>query len=459
MPDLQRLQITNAAKQFVAHLSLLITESTLYPNQHPKVISQIKQTFGALEEALQLCGPFYIDVAEKQFEFEGIPFYELRRQAEKAAVLLSGKNIESLYFTPGVTPQELAHFVQLLGDKARGISAQAMRQALPQAGVHHISLARLEPEKAAAEGPKIAGGGQLYAGSIEANKLVYQMLQAGESVPMDVVEKVAHDITTMMTRNVTSGLALAALRDYDDYTFTHSTNVAILSVALAGTIYTDQDLLQRLAKAALLHDIGKTKIPKEIVNKPGKLNDEEWQMMRQHPMFGVSILEQQGTADDLAILITAQHHMKYDMTGYPQVAGMEAIHPLSQIVTVCDIYDAITARRVYKAPLPPDKALALLMRLVGCDINPQFFKQFVQLVGVYPPGSFVRLSSGEIAVVTAVRPTLLLQPLVNVITDRNGTPLETPRPFDLAAEANTTLRIEQPVDPVAVKLDPLKYIV
>ena len=373
--------IKNKVKVLAKNFSLLLTESNLYPPQHPNVVAQTHQTLSSLEDIFKLLSEIYLDILEGQFAHEGIPLYEIKHTVEKTVQMLEIKEIKCICFKNNLSPKHLTVFVQMLTNKIKHLNAEGLQSELIKANITSIVIKKKKTKKDT-DKPAILAADKVYGSSIEANKLIYSAIQSGKVLPLDIVDKVAQDITRLISQDSSSSLALASLRNYDEYTFTHSANVAILSVTLATTVIDNPLLLNRLARAAILHDIGKTKIPLKILNKSGKLDPDEWNLMQQHPLLGANILEQQKDMDDLSIIIASQHHMKYDMSGYPQIQHLAPIHPLSLIVNICDIYDAITSKRPYKNPMPGDKALSIMMRLIGCDFDPAFFKIFVQMMGI-----------------------------------------------------------------------------
>ena len=457
---MDQITLKNLIKAFAKNFSLLITENMLYPPQHPNVIAQTKQALTAAEVAFEVFEEIYLDIREGQFVFEGIPLYELKQIVLKTTQLLESKEIRRVRFAKNFTAQELSVFIGLIADKSRALQADSIQKELGKNNIFSISIEK-KPSLTADEGKgNFLPADKIYGSSIEANKLIFNTLLKENTIPMDIVDKVAEDITSLITLDRASSLALSSLRDYDEYTFTHSTNVAILSVTLASNILNDAETLTQLARAALLHDIGKTRVPPEVLHKPGKLNDEEWQLMRNHSILGVKILEQQEEVNELAVLIACQHHMKYDMSGYPAMETSRGLHPLSLIVNICDVYDAVTSKRPYKKPFPPDKALSIMMRLIGCDFEPRLFKIFTQMIGIYPPGTLVRLNTQELAITRKVQPQALLLPEVKIISKETVSLLDEPIIINLADEQQNSSKrsIETILDPTEAKIDIISYI-
>ncbi|MCM8814264.1 MAG: HD-GYP domain-containing protein [Candidatus Omnitrophica bacterium] len=447
----------NSVKELSKQFALLLSELALYPSNHPHIAAQLQQVIDRLTAVHEIVEEVTIEISEGFFTFDGIPLYDIKLQTDKAVQLCASKGISRITLCRGLAPQQVSEFAQLLHDKTQAPTAEQVGLTLRTMGITALRVDSAVSRETDEQVPAGLAGKKTYGASVEANKLIYGALQSGQPLPLEVVDTVAKDITAMINRDPGTGLTLASLRNYDEYTFTHSANVAILAVTVAAAIFDDAALLQQLARAAILHDVGKTRIPVEILNKPEKLNDEEWQIMQQHPMLGAVILEEQKNIDRLSILIALQHHMRFNMTGYPKIPGHNTLHPFSLIVNICDIYDAITSRRVYKTPLPADKALAIMVRLIGNDFDPQFFKIFIQMMGIYPPGSFVRLNTGELAITVRARPQSLLQPDIKIISDPQGNLLAAPASVHLSAAAQERT-IAEMVDPVSLGLNALDFL-
>ncbi|MFH2145499.1 MAG: HD domain-containing phosphohydrolase [Candidatus Omnitrophota bacterium] len=453
-------ELKQIVKTCVKNLSLLFTESGLYPPHHPNVIAQLKQAYTALETVTQQIDPFSLDILEGSFVFEGIPLYELKHVSEKTVQLLESKSIGRITFQGFSDPEELNAFVQFIVTKTPGESSPDLQAVLKAKGVTQIRIEQTDLWAAEQERQKLLQPKKIYAGCIEANKLIYNSVRGEQKIPMDIVAKIAKHLISIVKSDFFTCIALTGLRNYDEYRFTHSANVAILSIALAVNVLDNDSLLERFARAALLHDIGLALIPDTVLNKQGQLTDEEWQTIKQHPLLGVELLERQEQVDMLAVVIAAEHQMKHDLSGYPKIGGIVQLHPLSEIVNIASAYDAITSARTYKQPLLADKALGLMLQMVGCDFDPQYFKIFVQMMGIYPPGGFVRLNTGEVALTKRVYPNALLQPEIKILLDAAGRAIDEPRFANLYEQQGdaSPLVIREMVDPASLGIDPLEFI-
>ncbi|MEZ3500830.1 HD-GYP domain-containing protein [Pantoea sp. KPR_PJ] len=224
---------------------------------------------------------------------------------------------------------------------------------------------------------------------------------------LDLVDEIAGSIR----REPSALLSLARLKSHDDYTWLHSMAVCGLMITLAQKMGLDEKQVQRVGMGGLLHDVGKAAVPLAILNKPGKLSDEEFEIMRQHPVIGAQMLIQAGADGDLQD-IALHHHEKYDGSGYPHQLQGEAISLYSRMAAVCDVYDALTSTRVYRKGWTPAEAMHNMLSWRGHFDN-QVLHTFVRAIGIYPVGSLVRLASGRVALVVKAGERSLLRPVVH----------------------------------------------
>ena len=195
-------------------------------------------------------------------------------------------------------------------------------------------------------------------------------------------------------------MGLTMIKSYDEYLFNHSVNVGILATTLGETLGLDRSSLRELGLGALLHDLGKIHIPDSITNAARKLTDEEWEVIKRHPVDGVKMLEQMGVSSEIALRVVKEHHVRFDRTGYPTLAPDEEVHPCSMMVTIADVYDALTTARPYRGAFHPTQAIEEIKTLSGSTFDPEMLKTFIDMLGMYPPGTPVHLTTREIAVET-----------------------------------------------------------
>ena len=229
---------------------------------------------------------------------------------------------------------------------------------------------------------------------------------------------------------LSSLFAMTTIKDYDDYTYYHSVNVSILSMALGHKIGLPRKVLADLGLAALFHDIGKVDIPIEVLNKTSELTENDWMSIKQHPLQGMmKLIQMKGfdeTSIDLAIS-AFEHHINHDLSGYPDLLRETPIELFSKIISIADRYDAMTSSRVYsRAPKSPDEALKIMFESYNKEMDPCLLKFFIQMIGIYPVGSLVMLDSNEMGIVTKKNadPDFAERPMVLIITESSGMRVE-----------------------------------
>jgi HD-GYP domain-containing protein (c-di-GMP phosphodiesterase class II) len=265
-----------------------------------------------------------------------------------------------------------------------------------------------------------------YAQSVAATKEVMSSVRMGQSPNLKKIKRVVQGIVDHILADETSILGLTTIRDYDDYTFTHSVNVCIFAVSLARRLGLTRVQLYDIGLAALFHDIGKSRVPIDVLNKADMLSDEEWRQVSAHPWMGVLSLFQLKEQQEFpyrSMVVAYEHHMKRDVTGYPRGLRTKAIGFYSKIVAVADGFDAATSRRAYQTePMNPAAVLAEMRDSARRGMDPVIVKAFVNLLGIYPVGTFVVLDTFELAIVhsTNADPEMVSRPMVLVVSDDLG---------------------------------------
>jgi putative nucleotidyltransferase with HDIG domain len=256
----------------------------------------------------------------------------------------------------------------------------------------------------------------------------------GGSIDTQKVNLASKTLTQSVFRNVDALLSLTALKDYSEHTYTHSVNVCVLTLAIAYASGVTPEEAEVIGIGALLHDVGKSKIPLSILDKPGPLTDAERKVIMNHPVESERILREMGHVDEAAIAIGGQHHEKVSGKGYPRGLSGEEMHPFAQMAAVADVYDALTSPRPYKPGHPPHIALRVVFDGKGTDFDSQVVDTFIKSLGIYPVGSFVKLNTGEMGVVVEVNPEDSLRPRVGVIFSQFGKRRSNPFMVDLYKE-------------------------
>ncbi len=271
---------------------------------------------------------------------------------------------------------------------------------------------------------------------IEATELMHNLI---EDVKMDrplKVEKIEHVVNKVVDsilRNQDALMSLSRIRSADIYTYAHSISVCVQMVSFGKYLGYDSKILKEVGIGALLHDIGKTKIPSDTLNKKGKLSNLEYEMIKKHVEFSKRILEQSGSISDTSITTAYQHHERIDGTGYPNGLKGSEISEYGQAISIIDVYDAITSDRCYKKRIEPTQALKKLFEWSKYHFNGDLVQKFIRCVGIYPVGTLVLMESGWIGVVIKQGEKNLLRPVIRLIYNKKTENyLRTPRDVDLS---------------------------
>jgi HD-GYP domain-containing protein (c-di-GMP phosphodiesterase class II) len=376
---------------------------------------------------------------------------------------LSQHGIGGIQVISGVRRDEWAPFLSLLLRAAReGDPFGGFQERLASVAAEHIEV---RPESAQAdeeeeEKEAMAAAKRTYARSVKVAKDVLQDIRLGRAVNVRQVKRTVQNIVDQVLSNEPSMITLTTLRDFDEYTFTHSVNVCIFSVVIGQRLELPKTQLYELGLGGLLHDIGKMRIDSTVLNKTSDLTAEDWAELKEHPTEGLLQLFQMVGFPDVPyrqMLMAYEHHMKVDGTGYPRNVRTRNPSLFSRIVAVADGFDAGTSARSYQyKPWPPDAVLREMRDNPVRGFDPLVVKALISATGVFPIGTLVVLDTLEMAVVSAVNSDArkLHQPTVRVISDAAGAPLMRPRSIDLSAIDEAT---GAPLKQILKTLDPQKY--
>ena len=275
---------------------------------------------------------------------------------------------------------------------------------------------------------------------------MFEEVRMGKAVDVGGARQLVEDISDSISRNPGAIISLARLKTADDYTYMHSVAVCAMMVALAKQLRLDDAQTRLCGMAGLLHDIGKVAMPVEVLNKPGKLTEAEFAIMRTHPGEGYKMLQASGGVDQVSLDVVLHHHEKMDGSGYPERFAGDQISLYAKMGAVCDVYDAITSNRPYKSGWDPAESLRRMAEWSNGHFDAKVFQAFVKGMGIYPIGSLVRLSSGRIGVVAEQSARSLTTPIVKVFYSTKAGMRIVPVLVDLS-RPDTIEKIAQREDP------------
>ena len=273
----------------------------------------------------------------------------------------------------------------------------------------------------------------------DAHLIVHKILsdvRLGKQVEVEKLEPVVERITDSVFRNRDALISLSRIKNKDDYTFQHSVSVCVLLISFCQAMGYERDVMREVGIGGLLHDIGKMMVPDHILNKPVELTAPEFTMMQSHAALGREILKQTPGVPATAIIITAQHHERYDGTGYPDRLKGNQISVFGQMASIVDVYDALTSNRVYHRGMDPVAALKKLFEWSKTHFNEELVHHFIRTIGIFPVGSLVSLKSGRIGVVVDPDNQDLLHPTVRVVYDMNSGQALPPVDIDLSRSSD-----------------------
>jgi putative nucleotidyltransferase with HDIG domain len=367
---------------------------------------------------------------------------------------LTDHQIERISFERGLTADETLSFMLAVA----GLSKTGGETAW---NFSHVKVGRIAAEDRHHDGVAgdMAAIRRLYAGAVTAAETVWAATQTEGSPDLPGALQAIDGLADAVTQNRTAIVALTAMRNYDNYTFTHMVNVSILTMGQARALGIEGRLLREFGLSALMHDIGKVRTPKDILNKPDKLTDAEFEIMRRHVVDGAEILRRTPEMPILAPVVAFEHHLRNDGSGYPVGAQRATLNLGTMLCSIADVYDAMRSQRSYQQAHPTDRILSVLQRNDGTQFDQHLVRRFVQLLGVYPPGNLVKLKTGEVAVVLKVHAPDPYRPRVRVLFAPDGSRLDVTQDrnlFELGSEPNQT--VVAPVDPAIYGVDPLTLI-
>jgi putative nucleotidyltransferase with HDIG domain len=299
-----------------------------------------------------------------------------------------------------------------------------------------------------------------YTDALHAVGGVMKEIENGRIPSSKKINTVVGSMVSMAIKDHTTLLGLSLIKDYDNYTYNHSVNVGILALSLGAYMGMDQDMLKDINTAGLLHDIGKTRIDKKLLNKPGKLSADEYEVVKKHSEAGAEMVSKMEGMNQQIIDAVLGHHIKFNRQGYPEWARSRLFGIMINMVAVADCYDAVTTLRTYNVPVPPKVALDCIQGLCGSALDSDLVKRFADMMGKYPVGTLVRLDTNEIAVVIKPNPADADFPVVKVVIDPQGNKLQEARKECLLRSDGTrSACIVTTIDPLLKDIDVAKYVV
>ncbi|HEX9592410.1 MAG TPA: HD domain-containing phosphohydrolase [bacterium] len=446
------------AVEFVQLLFGALRNRQLYPPGHKLLMTSAERLVAALPEALAGQAELNIGIIDDRVILGEYPLSQGLSPSAAQLTPLREREIERITFDRETTSAEVKALLDVLAGDPSEIPAG---EQLAGAGVHSIRIGRLS------SGGQDDGGrrslaelyNELYRNAVLAVRdLIGLCRQTGTvsvSASQEAVEQVVHNACA----GDDSLLDLTNLPQQDEESFSHALNTCILAVSLGRSLGLPQRQLHDLGTAALLHDIGKSALPEELVRKEGELTAEERELLERHPVLGANLLRKLSGVGNVSARVAFEHHIGFGGGGYPHRATHAPLHLASHVVAIANTYDNLRGRQGRLEEMTCERALRMMAKEVGGAFEPTLLKRFVNHLGLYPKGTLVLLSDGTIGLVKEVRKGHPLTPRVMVIQNQARERLDAPYDVDLweSAQAETPIKILESRDTRMRGFDPLTY--
>lgn len=425
----------------------------IYCVEHPSFKEFVDRSFILLKEILKARKELVLGIVDEELACEGEIFFEVSRKLKPFLIYLRERGIERMSFLPDVRREELDSFISYLA-RPRGQVRGEIQEYLSLRGVKHITAGRiLVPSSERREKEKPADVVVHYDTSLDAlTQSIEKMVKEEDISLLDLKFNVLNMMDNLLGIH-RELMNLISVKKKDLLTFCHLLNTSILAMYVSTKMgYSREDVLE-IGTAALFHDIGKTTISRKIIKKDEALAKDEFTVMKKHTVKGAGLLLRY--ADTLGLLpavVAFEHHLRYDLKGYPWLSYPIRPHFASLLVSVCDVYDALSQRRAYKRDFPPPKIYGIMAKERGALFDPELLDLFFRFIGVWPVGTVVALNDGRVAVVRGVNEEDIFRPRVEVVS-----PPEEREFIDLK-ETKKDLEIQNALDPFGEGKEYLEHL-
>ncbi len=419
-------EIRRSYQDVINQLAVILRTSQIHDIGNIAVMTAIERFINLINQMLRsenvvnlvLIGEFfYINDSRVRYSLEHLLNFDyLSREFRK-------RQIGSITFKDNINEKDIQLFIKAF--LAAGFSDspyETISDGMEESDNIEVGILKKIKEGEEVDRRKIIK--KVYFNAVSYTKGVITKIKAGEKVNIKKAKRIVETMVDQILEEEKLLIGMTAIKDYDEYTYHHSVNVSILSVALGSRLGLSKKILTDLGLVALFHDIGKIEIPYDLLNKSTNFTEDEWKLIKRHPIWGVIAILKLRSVDNISIrssIVAFEHHMHYDLSGYPKVRQYTELDFFSRIISLVDQYDAMTSSRVYsRIPLAPDKALSIMMERAGTQLDPLLFKFFINMVGVFPIGTLVMLDTKELGLVYESDVVFADRPRVMIIIDSIG---------------------------------------
>lgn len=441
------------AETLVRRMAAAVRSSAIYGTEHPIAQRGVAGFASALDEHLRHTSQVTIGFLGDDVLIERT---RLRASANLQGLVRQFRDlkVEKISLSRGMRHEDMHDLVALITER----TDRPFGERLSAAGINGVGVGLIETEESGAETLGMAAARHVYTAAVSAAEHVWGAALAGEEPDPDAARQIINTLATAVTQDRTSMMALTSIKTHDPYTFTHMANVAILTMAQARSLGLSAELVKEFGLAGLMHDVGKVRVPADILTKPGSLTNEERHIMQRHVIDGAQILRKTPGMPALAPVVAFEHHLRQDLSGYPENIGTRKLNLCTMLVSIADVFDALRSNRAYRQGLPTERVRAMLAEQSGHAFEPTLLRRFTSMMGIFPVGTLVRLTGGETGVVVQAHATDVYHPVVRLVTDRAGYRLAAPSVVDTSVrgtDGEPLVDVLEALDPEEVGIDPL----
>ncbi len=411
----------------------------LYCDTHPVAKSDLAAAVGDLNALLARHSPVTIKNIDGELVCGDESLFTGDVSPTSFIEALTQRNVGCITFTPGVDASDLRVLCTILNEDPSKLEGNGgARRRLIAAGVRHIDIDRLTTQEHG-DGDETSFAGmpltEFYQSAVQAIGDTMHAVRVGLPIDVRTTQAITNEMVVRVTQDPSAATVLSCLKSHDEYSFAHSVHTALLSLALGEAVGLTDDELHELGVGAILHDVGKVFTPADVLAKPGPLSDAERATVERHPGDGAAILMAYADLPPLTPVVALEHHLHCDLSGgYPRLHERRPPSIFSLIVSVGDVYDALTTERPYRRAFTPYQALSEMRRTGARRFDQQLLQWFEHMLGVFPPGTLVELNTGEYGVVCRTNPQDGARPDVYVVVDGTGARLKEPYEVSLAGQ-------------------------
>lgn len=430
-------KIQNSFKDLLAALQT----AKLYTLSHPMFGKALDKAFFNLQDVLSERENLIIGIIGEELAFEKEIFFELSRIIKPTIIYLKERGIEKFSFYRGLNKEELAKFIEFLTLPKEQVTSSP-QEYFSLIGIKNINVGKIQESSSAAAQDEHSLSTNIYDSSLDrVSQALTSVLDKG-AIDQLSLKFSLNNIMENFTSHYQEFLKLTTVKRYDAATYEHLLNVSILAMYFSSKMGFNREDVMDIGISAIFHDIGKLYISRKVLVKAEKLTESEFLEIKSHTVLGSEILLQYtNSLGILPVVVSFEHHLKFNLSGYPKLRFPQKLHIASHIVSICDVYDALSERRGYKNDYSPDLVYNIMIKEKGISFEPMLLDKFFQFMGIWPIGSIVALNDGRVAVVRNENEEDISAPKVEVIF-----PSDKKETIDLCGKKDS-IRIERFLNP------------